>query len=350
MQSNETIPLYRDGRHYDALNSFLVADIPFYLEEARKARGAVLELACGTGRLTIPIAQSGVEIVGLDLSASMLAHARTKAQAAGVAIEFVEGDCRLIDFERKFGLIFMAFNSMQHLHDHASLAALFANVRKHLVEGGRFVFDVFNPKIEILARASGDRRLEREYQDPDGRGTMAFEHSGSYDDASQVSHIECYFVRRGANGEEIEVREEELRLRSFFPQELDLLVRSQGFEIVGKYGNFERKGFGSGDPKQVVVCRSKWHSVVLGTGLKRWEIHPQCSDTQRVSLLEIKEWRAKQVAAGRPSALRDYYSASCLCFECRSTGVVTTGFDEDELDYLYSLCPACGGTGRSASS
>jgi SAM-dependent methyltransferase len=271
MNTGKALPLYRDGRHYDALNSFLVADIPFYVEEAKRAAGlppphspakdaartghAVLELACGTGRLTIPIAQSGVEMVGLDLSPSMLAHARAKAAAAGVVIDFVEGDCRSFDLGRKFGLIFMAFNSMQHLHDYASLAALFANVRRHLTEGGKFVFDVFNPKIEILARSLGDRRLEREYQDPDGKGTMAFEHSGTYDDASQVSHIRCYFVRRQANGEEVEVREEELHLRSFFPQELDLLVRSQGFEVVEKFGNFERKAFGSGDPKQVMVCR-----------------------------------------------------------------------------------------------
>ena len=71
MTKNETIPLYRDGRHYDALNSLLVADVPFYVEEARRSDGPVLELACGTGRLTIPIAQRGVEIVGLDLSPSM---------------------------------------------------------------------------------------------------------------------------------------------------------------------------------------------------------------------------------------------------------------------------------------
>jgi SAM-dependent methyltransferase len=269
--NNESVPLYRDGRHYDAINTFLVADIPFYLEEARRATGLmdsqppaksagrmghpVLELACGTGRLTIPIAQSGVEIVGLDLSPSMLAHARTKAETARTEIEFVEGDCRSFDLGRKFALIFMAFNSMQHLHDYASLSGLFASVHKHLADDGRFVFDVFNPKIEILARSAGERRLEREYQDPDGRGTTAFEYSATYDDSSQVSRIRCYFVRRGANGEEDEVREEGLHLRSFFPQELDLLVRSQGFEVLEKFGNFERKKFGSGDPKQVVVCK-----------------------------------------------------------------------------------------------
>ena len=82
MTNNEAIPLYREGRHYDLLNADVVADIPFYLEEARRAGGPVLELACGTGRLTIPIAQTGVEVVGLDQSASMLAHLRTKARQA----------------------------------------------------------------------------------------------------------------------------------------------------------------------------------------------------------------------------------------------------------------------------
>jgi 2-polyprenyl-3-methyl-5-hydroxy-6-metoxy-1,4-benzoquinol methylase len=88
MSHSEPIPLYRDGRHYDELiRSLALTDLPFYLEEAKRARGPVLELACGTGRLTIPIAQNGVEIVGLDQSASMLAYARTKANDAGVNIE-----------------------------------------------------------------------------------------------------------------------------------------------------------------------------------------------------------------------------------------------------------------------
>jgi SAM-dependent methyltransferase len=273
MNTNESLPLYRDGRHYDALNSFLVADIPFYVEEARSAAGMVtlhppakdagrmghpvLELACGTGRLTIPIAQSGVEIVGLDVSPSMLAHARTKAKAPGVAVEFVEGDCRSFDLGRKFALIFMAFNSMQHLHNHGSLAALFGNVRKHLAEDGRFIFDVFNPRMGFLARSPEERWPEREYEDPDGNGTIVLEHTMRYDDAAQVNHVTWYFSRRTAKGLERDFRVEQLHMRCFFPQELDLLVRSQGFEIVEKFGDFERKTFASGQPKQVVVCRTK---------------------------------------------------------------------------------------------
>jgi SAM-dependent methyltransferase len=252
MIANTSIPLYRDGRHYDALNRDIVADIPFYVDEAGRARGPVLELACGTGRLAIPIAQSGIEITGLDLTPSMLAHAREKAKHAGVEIEWLEGDCRSFALGRQVALIFMGFNSMQHMHDHASLAGVFSCVRQHLAPGGRFIFDVFNPKLAMLARQPGERLHERDYQDPDGRGTIALEHTVRYDDASQVSHIQFYFTRRG---EEQDFRVEELSLRCFFPQELDLLVRSQGFTILEKFGNFERKPFASGDPKQVVVCR-----------------------------------------------------------------------------------------------
>lgn len=258
MSEPESIPIYRDGRHYDVLNRHIVADIPFYVEEARRAAGPVLELACGTGRLTIPVAQSGVEIVGLDQSPSMMAHLRTKATHAGVEIPLVEADCRAFDLGRKFALIFIGFNSMQHLHDFASLAALFSNVRRHLSPGGRFIFDVFNPSIAILMRGA-ERTREREYEDPDGGGRITMEQTLVYDDATQVSHVRWFFSRNDPNGDEKDFRIEDLHLRCFFPQELGLLVHSQGFAIEEKYGNFERKPFASGDMKQVVVCRaSDW--------------------------------------------------------------------------------------------
>ena len=181
----------------------------------------------------------------------MLAYARTKAEAAGANLKWVEADCRQFALRRKFALIFMAFNSMQHLHDHASLAALFGNVRSHLAPGGRFIFDVFNPSIAILNRDYSQRFLERHYEDPDGRGTVAFEQTAIYDDAAQVNRITLYFSLPGKK----HFRVEQLHLRCFFPQELDLLVRAHGFETEHKFGNFERKPFASGDMKQVVVCQ-----------------------------------------------------------------------------------------------
>ena len=253
MTTNSSMPLYRDGRIYDAMNRAITADIAFYVEEAQRAHGPVLELACGTGRLTIPIAQSGVEITGLDRSPSMLEHARAKAREANLEINWVEADCRRFDLHRKFALIFLPFNSMQHLHDHASLEGLLRCVRAHLAAGGRFIFDVFNPSLAILNRDPKDRRLEREYEDPYGGGTIRLDVTMAYNDATQVNRVLWYFSREG----EKDFRVEELPLRCFFPQELDLLVRWGGFALANKYGNFERKPFVSGDMKQVVVCRAE---------------------------------------------------------------------------------------------
>jgi len=254
MSKSETLLFYRDGNNYDAMHRKLpFIDTPFYVGEAKESRGPVLELACGTGRLTIPIAQAGVEIVGLDQSASMLAYARKKAGEAQVDIEWVEADCRHFDLERKFALIFMAFHSMQHLHDQASLTAFFERVRAHLAPGGRFIFDVFNPSIAILSREPKQRYVDRIFEDPEDRGTVTLETTAVYDDAAQVANITLYFSLPGAK----DFRVEPLNLRCFFPQELDLIVRTNGFDIENKYGNFERKAFGGGDPKQIVICRPR---------------------------------------------------------------------------------------------
>lgn len=252
MTPPEPIPLYRDGRHYDALvGALALPDVPFYVEEAKRAGGPVLELACGTGRLTIPIAQSGVAIVGLDQSASMLAHACEKAADTSAEIQWVEADCREFELNCTFALIFMAFNSMQHLHDHASLSRLFMRVGRHLAPGGKFIFDVFNPSLAILTRDPNVRHFDRQYEDPGGRGTITLEMNAVYDDAAQVNRMKWYFSLPDHKDFQVE----NLDVRCFFPQELDLLVRANGFEIEAKYGNFERKPFAAGDMKQIVVCK-----------------------------------------------------------------------------------------------
>ena len=75
--------VYWDGAHYDAFNRPYRDDFKFYLREALAAGGPVLELACGTGRLTIPLKKKGVDITGLDMSGPMLVRAREKAARAG---------------------------------------------------------------------------------------------------------------------------------------------------------------------------------------------------------------------------------------------------------------------------
>jgi SAM-dependent methyltransferase len=112
----------------------------------------VLELACGTGRLTIPIARDGHETVGLDTSPTMLEAARAKAESSGLGNTFVRGDMRAFALHRHFGLIVVSCNSLAHLTTNEDLRACLRRVRDHLEPGGFFAFDIVNPDVTALAR------------------------------------------------------------------------------------------------------------------------------------------------------------------------------------------------------
>ena len=179
--------VYWDGCHYDADNISVQSDLPFYLKEAQKAKGPVLELACGTGRLTIPIAHSGVDITGVDISLPMLSKAREKSVKDGLNAVFIKADIRSFAVKKKFKLIFIPFNSMQHLHDRVSLERFFNRVRAHLAPGGRFILDVFNPNPHYLVRDADELIPISHYKDPvTGRDILVNE-SYSYDRAAQAA-------------------------------------------------------------------------------------------------------------------------------------------------------------------
>jgi SAM-dependent methyltransferase len=242
--------VYWDGVQYDAFNQPYADDLKFLLAEAKKARGPVLELACGTGRLTIPLKKAGVDVTGLDLAAPMLAQARAKAAASGVKINFLRGDARKFRLGKRFKLIFMAFNSMQHLGRREDIEGLFACVRRHLAPGGRFLFDVFNPNPHCLVRDTDELLPVAYYPDPAGGGKMLVNEQYSYDRAAQVSRLTWHY-RREKDGKTLK---KSLNLRCFYPEELLALVHYNGFKVLARYGDFERGPFTGEAMKQVLIC------------------------------------------------------------------------------------------------
>lgn len=251
MKDIDSGPLYSDGRHYDLQHAGITDDIPFYLGAARKYGGPILELACGTGRISIPMAGEGFDVTGLDISGPMLDRAREKAADAGVSVDWVEADCRDFDLGRKYGLVILAFNALAHIHDHESIDGFLGCVRAHLKQTGRFVIDIFNPRLETLIRDPSERYPVAEYADPDGRGTVVVTENNVYDKASQINRIKWYHQVTGRPGEVVR----ELNMRIFYPQELDGLLRGKGFVIEHKYGDCDRTPFSSPSPKQVLVLR-----------------------------------------------------------------------------------------------
>src|SRR5512133_1688402 len=124
-------------------------DVPFYLDWAARTGGSVLELACGTGRVTIPLAEAGHEVWGIDLSAAMLTRLREKLarfpEGVRDRVQARLGDMSSFDLERVFPLIIIPFRSFQLLTRDEQLRGCLASVRRHLAPGGRFILDVFRP-------------------------------------------------------------------------------------------------------------------------------------------------------------------------------------------------------------
>ncbi|MDQ2948508.1 MAG: class I SAM-dependent methyltransferase [Acidobacteriota bacterium] len=221
----------------------------FYVEEAKQSGGPVLELGCGSGRLTIPIAQTGVEISGVDLSESMLETARAKAQASSASVTFLQGDMRHFDLPGRFSAVLIPGNSLLHLLTIEDLKQCLACVLRHLAEHGRLIFDISNWSMEVLGRDPGQRYPALSVMDPT-RGEITIEETAHYDSAEQIRNVQWYVSTPGVPDHQ----RIEYRLRVIFPQELLLLLNATGFQVESRFGEFTREPFISSSPRQVCIC------------------------------------------------------------------------------------------------
>ena len=148
---------------YDPWSRSVTEDVRFYVEQALASGGPVVELAVGTGRIAIPIAQAGIDVVGVDSSPGMLSVARAAAEDAGVEerLDLRVGDLREPPVAERVPLVICPFRSLLHMEtEHEKLRALRA-AHDLLEPGGHFVFDVFAPSREDIEETDG-RWLERE--------------------------------------------------------------------------------------------------------------------------------------------------------------------------------------------
>lgn len=243
--------LIYDAHIYDGLNTFL-SDLQFYkkwLPTNKDAR--ILELCCGTGRLTIPIAKDGYNISGVDYTASMLKRAKEKASQAGLKINFIEADIRTLNLQEKFDLIFLPFNSIHHLYKNEDLFEVLKVVRNHLKEKGLFLLDCFNPNIRYIVEKEKEQQVIAEYRTNDGRKVL-IEQSMYYENTTQINRIKWhYFIDNKFHS----IQNMDMRL--FFPQELDSYFKQARFNIIHKFGNFTGEVFNNGSEKQIYVLALK---------------------------------------------------------------------------------------------
>lgn len=241
--------LYDDADLYDLVAPPDVAMERFYVETAGGPGQRVLELACGSGRFTAPLAASGALVIGGDLSETMLARARVAAAERGVSAEFVQLDMRDFVLGRHFDAIVIAANSLMHLHTRDDFARAFSTIRQHLAPGGRLLFDVFVPSARLLSLPAGQRELLGVFPHP-RLGEVTIEGTISYDPITQVVQTDWYW----STAERRDFRHTPLELRQIFPQELPLLVQTGGLRLIDRYGDFDRSPLTAGSRRQVCVC------------------------------------------------------------------------------------------------
>jgi SAM-dependent methyltransferase len=256
MSSNYQVgDLIYDANIYDGMNTH-IDDLLFYKRWLPQNKDAkILELCCGTGRLTIPIAEDGYDISGVDYTSSMISQAKIKASNAGLKIEFIEADIRTLDLKKKYDLIFIPFNSIHHLYHNEDLFKTFSIVQNHLKEGGLFLLDCFNPNIQYIVEGEKEQKEIATYTTDDGREIL-IKQTMQYERKTQINRIEWhYFI----DGEFDSIQNLDMRL--FFPQELDSYIEWAGFTVIHKFGGFEEQIFDDNSEKQIYVLKCKNETV-----------------------------------------------------------------------------------------
>jgi SAM-dependent methyltransferase len=220
---------------YDPWSVSVTEDVGFYLEEARRAGGPVVELAVGTGRIAVPIAADGIRVIGVDSSEGMLAVCRHHAELAGVELDLRLGDLREPPVDERVPLVICPFRSYLHMQTDAERRRALRAAHELLVPGGRLVFDVFAPGEDDVEQTH-DRWIERE--------PGIFERA-VWDLKRQTLTLSV----RGESGETT------MRLAWLEPQDWQRLLEETGFEVEACYGWFDRRPYSNGEDTVWVARR-----------------------------------------------------------------------------------------------
>ena len=224
------------ARLYDPWSRSVVEDVPFYLEEARRSGGPVVELAVGTGRIAVPIASDGIRVIGVDSSPGMLEVAAERAKLAGAPVDLRLGDIRDPPIDEHVPLVICPFRSFLHLHTDADRRKALRAVHTLLQPGGRFVFDVFAPSREDIVDTNS-RWLERE--------------PGIWERA--VWDEETRTLTLTVRDDDAEST---LQLAWLEPDRWRELLESEGFTVEALYGWFDRTPYAGDEDTIWVASRS----------------------------------------------------------------------------------------------
>jgi SAM-dependent methyltransferase len=230
-------PYDRIAELYDPWSASVTEDVGFYLDEARRSGGPVVELGVGTGRIAVPIAADGIRVIGVDSSRGMLDVCARRAALAGAEIDLRVGDLLDPPVRERVPLVICPFRSYLHLHTDDERRRALRAVHTLLVSHGRLVFDVFAPAADDID-ATHDRWLERE---------PGIWERAVWDTDTRTLTLS---VRREPETETT------IALAWLDPEEWRSLLEETGFDVEACYGWFDRSPFTGGEDTVWIARRS----------------------------------------------------------------------------------------------
>ena len=177
---------------YDLVYSYVKDDIKFFVEESKACSGEILELGSGTGRVTIPVANAGCKITGIDFSPKMISLAREKASDLfpdSDNLNFIQQDMRDFDLHKKFSKILIPFRGFQSLLSVQDQELTLRSVKNNLDPNGKLIFSVFVPDPLMLADGYIPFSHFRDIKDPISGENISLWHEGEIDSFNQIMHI-----------------------------------------------------------------------------------------------------------------------------------------------------------------
>lgn len=227
------------ARLYDLEHKDFTEDIELYRNYAVRCGGPVLELGCGTGRVSLVLAQAGLDVVGVDNSPAMLALARARAAETGLAgqVELQLADVRALELERQFALAIYPLNGFLHLLAVADQLAALRNVSRALLPGGLLILDVPNPHAVFSPNTDGLLAQRSHFRSPEGYRISSFAVAHT-DPVEQIQHLTLLYdqVKEGGALHRTVV---ETDLRFVYRYEMEHLLQQAGLEVDGAYGSYD---------------------------------------------------------------------------------------------------------------
>jgi SAM-dependent methyltransferase len=245
--SADVEPRILSAKYYDEAYAAdeKLADLPFYLDLAENARGPVLELGCGTGRILLAIARAGVAIDGVDNSGPMLDRLRRKLELEAAPdrerVSVFEDDMRRFRSQRKYALVILPFRPLQHMYTVEDQLAALRTAAFHLGDGGRVAFDVYFPKFEKLNSGVGQEILEMEWRPQADQEKLIRRYYRKEGHDKIHQNVRLTFIFRTWRGDKLLAEEtEQLKMSYYTYPHLRALFMLAGLEVAEEYGSFSK--------------------------------------------------------------------------------------------------------------